>query len=157
MIRLTVSLPRDQFQKLSLDVRMWAQPAVRHRVLNAIGRRFLAIALNNMGPGPGEARPAIWDALEKRYREQVMKRKFRNEPVPTLLRTGALRRSLTASVAGQYAIVEGDSPYAAIHQFGGGRIPPRPYLPMNPDGTALTPYAHKELVAVAQKILASIT
>ena len=159
MIRLVLSLPRDQIQKLSLDVRMWAQPSVRHRLLNAIGRRFLAIALNNMGPGPGEARPAIWAALEKRYAAQVAKRPFRNQPVPTLLRSGALRRSLTASVSGQYAIIEGDSPYAAAHQFGNParNLPARPYFPMNHDGTVLTPYAHKELVEAALKELKTVT
>jgi len=92
--------------------------------------------------------------------------KLRGSAHPILQQSaGGLAASITHGGDRSGAWVGAGKIYAAVHQFGnpankmynrpGGRpapIPPRPYLPMTPNGE-LTPYAHAEVMDILTRAL----
>lgn len=79
-----------------------------------------------------------WPALSPRY----VKTKRKGSAHPILQLDGLLAASITHGASASEAWVRASKIYAAIHQFGGtsgmapgpGGIPPRPYLPVSPEG-----------------------
>lgn len=60
---------------------------------------------------------------------RVNKTKNEFEEEPTLIRSGRLRRSIAVTYKNDLTFeLSANTPYAAIHQLGGGNIPARPYL-----------------------------
>lgn len=101
-----------------------------HEPLNKSVREVMIPSINENFDAEG--RPP-WQALADGTVDQ------RGEAHPILQRTGKLRRAATAlarwAITGEEAVYLGDSgpiAYGAIHQFGGGYIPSRPYVSMQP-------------------------
>jgi phage virion morphogenesis protein len=89
--------------------------------------------------------------------------KQRGNAHPILQRTGQLAASLAVTYGRNFAAVGSAKEYAAIHQLGGMagrglkvRIPARPYLPVEPDGS-LTPGARRDVLAIVDRFLASLS
>lgn len=90
--------------------------------------------------------------------------KSRGSAHPILQRSTALVRSINSYASADRAVVGANTPYAAIHQFGGiikrqGKaqnyeieIPARPYLPADRDGN-LNPQALEVVVDILQGFL----
>ena len=120
--------------------------AGRRKVLNAVGRRLKEMTQENFGPS-GPWRPEDWPPYARDYPKYE---KYEGEPA-TLIRRGKLVRSIYAHVTENYAEVGSDVEYAAVHQFGGAVVPPRPYFPIR--GTAsgfnLIPQAQEEIERIA--------
>lgn len=125
------------------------------RILGVIGRELMTMTLATFGPS-GTGRPVIWADLKESYKRKLRARKFNAMEVPTLLRSGTLRGSLRLDVTDQHAEISSGNPYAAVHQFGDGPIPARPFLPMNEAGTGLTVEAESRVAAVARKEIAAM-
>lgn len=125
-----------------------------HRMLNAMGRRLINIAKGTFGPG-GVNRAKPWPALSQRY----MKRIKYFGPPKLILHRNMIQEFDMRYRTGDTVTVSNESPYAAIHQFGGwhhfedgvAHIPPRPFFPVL--GNQLTPYAQRELVSAAESEL----
>jgi phage gpG-like protein len=143
---------RIDTNKLSADLQRKLGAATRRKILVAMARRFREITVGTMGP-EGTNRAANWGTLNKLYQKEVMRRAFNNSPVPTLLRSGTLRRSIGIGEASSDSVtITAASPYASEHQLGEGK-PYRPFFPITMGGT-LTQYAEHELLKVAEKELA---
>lgn len=96
--------------------------------LTAAKDLVLASVQRNFDTG---GRPTPWAPLKR------PRRRGRNpSPIP-LTDTGQLRRSITGMVQGNSAIISTELAYAAIHQFGAGRVPARPFLVLQPEDTAM--------------------
>lgn len=99
--------------------------AEKRRLHRAIGEKFLEMSKRNFGVS-GQYRSQGWRPLTKKYQKRI-----RYYGPPKLVLKGNLRSSIRLSVTTSEATVYSDSPYAAVHQFGGGNnIPARPYFPV---------------------------
>ena len=134
--------------------------AAKADILSAVARRFVEITRTNFGPVDRGFRPTAWPPLSKRYRERNLKRPGYQIGyiVPTLFRSGLLFSTLRSYSAGNQAVAEADTPYAAAHQFGSTKrhIPARPYFPVTGSGGNLQLYgpakAELDQVAHAQAV-----
>jgi len=104
-----------------------------------------------------------WPALTGRYVKRARKHGGRGgDAHPILQRHGGLTASITHGASATEAWVGASKEYAAIHQFGGtagmapgpAAIPPRPYLPVSPDGE-LSPTAEREILEILRRHLES--
>lgn len=112
------------------------------RGLTDAQRRLRAInrLISNLAPALDEIGDALVENVRQRFARSKgadgrawQRTKAGNKP---LVRTGALRDSVTHTVSRNKVSIGSSLPYAAIHQFGGragrggmSRIPARPYLP----------------------------
>lgn len=125
--------------KVSLSPDVWSKidrigrPQVRRRLLATMARRFRQSTLENFGP-VGTDRPSPWERLSERYTRRKLG--IRGRAPATLIKSGTLMRSIVWVASSEKAIVNANRPYAAVHQFGGGRrrMPRRPYFPVTEQG-----------------------
>jgi phage virion morphogenesis protein len=97
-----------------------------------------------------------WAKLTERYVERPRSKGGRGgDASPILQRDGGLAGSITHKATADSATVAASKVYAAIHQFGGTAgmrpgpraIPPRPFLPVSPDGD-LPADVEREILAI---------
>lgn len=116
--------------------------AARQGIMLAIAQEVARMTRSNFGAS-GPYRPFPWPPYSRRY--------ARKHPgPPTLIRSGALAASVSASATINKALVtaEGTRNYAAAQQFGVDRnkLPARPYFPIYSRGGV-----NAELTAEAQR------
>ena len=97
-----------------------------------------------------------WAKLTEPYVQRPRNKGGRGgDASPILQRDGGLAGSITHKATAERATVAASKEYAAIHQFGGTAgmrpgpraIPPRPFLPVSPDGDLPADVA-RELLAI---------
>ncbi len=123
-------------------------PGVRRQILGAGGAELLRLSRENFGVS-GPERPIEWAPLSKDYAKRV-KRTY-----ATLDLKGDLYRSGRLNVSDDRAVVSFEDRKASWHQFGEGKMPPRPFMPMY--GNRLSPSAERRVTTAMalelQKIL----
>jgi phage gpG-like protein len=140
-------------------------PAGRHRILRTLGTTLLSVTKGTHSSHGASLRAAVWKAK-------------RDGTPSTLRKRGLLWRSWNLTTSPDFARINNPTIYASIHQFGGvirpkekkslrfqsgGQwwtvksvtMPPRPMIPMTPDGR-LTPAATRLLLAAGQRTLSRI-
>lgn len=120
-------------------------PTVLEAVHEAMGSAFHTIVLQNFGDS-GVDRPTAWPALSPRYAKRVKRSHA------TLVLSGELMRSVKSEATSDHAHIWSDTEYSAAHQFGEGRMPERPFFPIQ--GDSLTDYAEQQIVEAVQRTLA---
>ena len=98
--------------------------------------QFRQCIYDNFGAS-GMFRPMQWAKLSPRYARKV------GRDYATLNVTGRLRGAIRKTASedkGKVSVSRADCDYAIAHQFGyeKNNLPPRPYFPINTDGTILT-------------------
>lgn len=96
----------------------------------AMGMAFYEVTMSNIGD-TGADRPAVWPPLSPAYAKKV------GRIHATLEVTGALRNAVKmvdSPEESTVSISNNDCPYALVHQFGGSKMPARPYFPVKLDG-----------------------
>jgi len=127
---------------------MFVRSGVVQQIVGAMGAEFKMMCVENLGE-TGTTRPDTWPALSEDYAKKV-KRDY-----ATLYVTGNLHRSIKMNVFSDYARVyvdPSDCWYAEYHQFGVGKMPPRPFFPINGDGD-ITPMAFERVHNAAERML----
>lgn len=120
----------------------------RNEILRALGAKFKFLTVRNFGYS-GNSRPVPWKPLSKPYAKRVKR------DVATLELSGELFRSLRVSPPdGRSIDVFTDNIYAEAQQNGNKNLPARPFMPINPDGSAI-PYAQRVLETTAALTLQS--
>ena len=120
--------------------------SLRQPMQAAMAEKFYEITRNNFGMS-GEDRPTEWPPLSERYAKKV------DRDYATLFVSGDLEASINWSAANQeYSEVWSDSPLATVHQWGEGRCPARPFMPILKSGE-LTEYARLQVTDAALQIL----
>ncbi len=122
-------------------------PQQQRRILGVMGATFKRIVISNFG-ATGADRPTPWPPLSKPYAKRVKR------PYATLELRGRLFRSVKLTVTDESATVFTDSPYAEAHQWGIGKMPVRPFFPMN--RTRFTQFAERACVRAGQMELDKI-
>lgn len=114
----------------------------RRQILGAMAAKFKWLTLQNFGDA-GTSRPRQWPPLSPAYSKRV------GRSHATLFLTSALFRSIQLRVTDDFAQVFTVSDYGEAHQWGNGRLPARPFMPMTQ--TNFTPYAEAECVKAGQQ------
>lgn len=118
-----------------------------------MARKFYEITLSNIGVS-GEDRPAAWPPLSKNYIRYLKRKSFGTPLIPTELRKGTLRSSITIQTNHNSTTVYSNNPYIAAQQYGDAKrnLPARPFFPvMGEHGlyAELTPNAEAKILAAA--------
>ena len=134
---------------MSIQIRDTLSPALRRRasairdrkpILEAMGLVF--VSLTKRAFTTPSLRPLPWPDK-------------RDGSPATLRRSGALWQSIRiTSLTNDSVTVGSDRRYAAVHQFGGKRMPPRPFFPIL--NSELTPEAKKQIGNVARLKIAAL-
>ena len=153
MIRLDIKVP---FPAVSTPAQLSAlsqalNASGRQSILKAMGKEFVMVSLETFGAS-GVNRPSPWAPLSKRYQRQI-----RYFGPPKLILDGSLVGSIRqVSASAESTLVKVGSgkseSYAMAHQWGVGKLPARPYLPINPD-RSLTDLGRKRLEDAGHKAL----
>jgi phage gpG-like protein len=145
--------------------RLLDDPELHKFVHERVASALHSHTLKNLGD-EGIDRPKEWPKLKDkgwiRVAGRTHKKKFRTDggywidvvgrDYATLYWKGNLARSIQHDGLVEYAIVFSDSPYAAAHQFGEGKMPERPFLPMVGDN--LTAMAEAVAIEAVESALA---
>jgi phage gpG-like protein len=125
--------------------RLLDDPELHKFVHERVASALHSHTLKNLGD-EGIDRPHQWEELRSNWKKVV------NRTHATLYWKGNLARSIQHDGLVEYAIVFSDSPYAAAHQFGEGKMPERPFLPMVGDN--LTAMAEAVAIEAVESALA---
>jgi phage gpG-like protein len=118
-----MKLVQDPKSLLDPITRRWAR---QRDFLEEVGATFAGIAIERIEKkkaGPDGVKWAPWASATRKAR-----RKEGSAGTGLLLRTGALRDSITYEVQGQKVSVKTDNPYAGYLQNGTNKMPARPFL-----------------------------
>jgi len=116
----------------------------RKPILEAMGAQLVSITKRSFSDAT--LRAAVWVARKKNNGRNA-KGQFSHS---LLRKSGALWQSIRITGVTESTVTAGsDRVYAAIQQFGGRGIPPRPFFPFTSSASPMTPEAQKKIKAVA--------
>lgn len=147
-MKVTVDVPATELAGFRSGLEEMFE-GVRPQVQAAMGQRFYEVVMGNFGVA-GVDRPHSWAPLSPAYAARV------GREIATLHVTGALKSAVM--VGGSYGdsvtveVNDSSVPYATAHQYGKGRMPARPYFPVDGDGNVM-PYTVSQVVEAAEKAL----
>lgn len=110
-----------------LTMRALAEYEALHHGLKAVAKHIERVAKDEFGVYQPEVGPfPEWEELADSTKEDRLRQGY--DPDEPLLRTGALRDSISHEVDGLEAEIGSDSDIMVYHEFGTEKIPPRPVL-----------------------------
>ena len=141
MIKVEVRFDTSRLDRLLHDMPV-ALARAQHKALAAIGAHVASEATRAFRDAT--LRPSPWAP-----------RKDKKSTHPLLIKSGALRQSISWRVTAPDTVVVGsDKKYASYHQFGTKRMPARPFFPVDRNGQ-LTPRMMRKINADIEKAFTS--
>ena len=137
MIEIEIKADTSRFDRTMADFPA-AMDAARFRARRDIGQAVASRA--TLAFRTSSLRPSPWAP-----------RKDQKSTHPLLIRSGALRQSITWQLRGTDAVVVGtDRKYAGYHQRGTKNMPARPFFPMDKNGN-LVPEMERKIRRVIER------
>jgi phage gpG-like protein len=143
-----MSVIRDEWTPLFADLQEKVSASGKRELLSAMIGEIEAITTHNFGAS-GINRPQEWPILSARYAKQY----HDGDRTPTLMLSGEMLESFSATVDENSASLTNLAPYADEHlpaTYAKNKstiIPPRPYYPID-DSEELTPFAQFRMAEI---------
>lgn len=118
----------------------------RSPIQQSMGEKFFEIVRSNFGDF-GVDRPIEWAPLSPAYAKKV------NREHATLFVTGKLESSIkmeSTEDATTISVSDGDVPYATAHQYGKGKMPARPFFPID-QNQQVTQFTNDQVTEAARE------